>query len=193
MVLESISKNVVAPQLPAEGKVAEVYISHVTDDGDVYLQFQSYSYVHSLVSSVFETSLKEAGVVRGSKSYYCDPSRLYLVRYHRDGNWYRAAITKQLHAQKEVEVIFVDFGDTETINPSEMILLDTVRKSVDEFPYQAIKVRLHNVPYLSFGERLRELVPCDERVLVKTLPVRPLSTIPEVEIFKRIQPKSTYT
>ena len=82
--------------------MAEVYISHVTDDGDVYLQLKSYSYVDSLVSSVFETSLKEVGGVRGSKSIYCDPSRLYLARYHQDGNWYRAAITKQLDGQKEV-------------------------------------------------------------------------------------------
>ena len=36
----------------------------------------------------------------------------------------------------QVEVIFVDFGNTETINPSEMILLDTVNKYVAEFPYQ---------------------------------------------------------
>ena len=49
-------------------------------------------------------------------------------------------------------------------------------------------MRLHNVPYSSFGERLQELVPCDERVLVKTLSGRPLSNIPVVEIFKRIQP-----
>jgi len=82
--------------------VAEVYISHVTDDGNVHLQFESYSYVQSLVSSVIETSLKEGSVVRGSKSYYCDPSRLYLAQYHRDDNWYRAAITKKLDGQKEV-------------------------------------------------------------------------------------------
>jgi hypothetical protein len=81
--------------------VAEVYISHVTHDGDVFLQFESYKYVHSLVSSVIETSLKE-GVVSGSKSSSCDPSRLYLARYHRDGNWYRAAITKKLDGQKQV-------------------------------------------------------------------------------------------
>lgn len=36
----------------------------------------------------------------------------------------------------QVEVIFVDFGNTETVNPSEMILLDTLRKSVAEFPLQ---------------------------------------------------------
>ena len=82
--------------------MAEVYISHVTDDGDVFLQFESYSYVHSLVSSVTETSLKEGNVVKGSKSSYCDPSRLYLARYHQDGDWYRAAITKKLDGRKEV-------------------------------------------------------------------------------------------
>jgi hypothetical protein len=85
-----------------EGKVAEVYVSYVADDGDVFLQFESYSYVHSLVSSVIETCLKEASVVKGSKSSYYDPSRLYLARYHLDGNWYRAAITKKLDGQKEV-------------------------------------------------------------------------------------------
>ena len=82
--------------------MAEVYISHVTDDGNVFLQFESYSYVHSLVSSVTETCLKEDIVVRGPKSSYCDPSRLYLARYHQDGNWYRAAITKKVNEQKEV-------------------------------------------------------------------------------------------
>jgi hypothetical protein len=85
-----------------EGKVAEVCIPHVTDDGDVFLQFKSYSYVHSLISSVIETSFKDGKVMNGSKSSYYDPSRLYLARYHRDGNWYRAAITKKLDGQKEV-------------------------------------------------------------------------------------------
>jgi hypothetical protein len=85
-----------------EGKVAEVYISHVTNDGDVYLQFETYSYMHSLVSSLTETSLKEGSVVSGSKSSHCDPSRLYLAQYHEDGNWYRAAITKKLDGHKEV-------------------------------------------------------------------------------------------
>lgn len=36
----------------------------------------------------------------------------------------------------QVEVMFVDFGNTETVNPSEMILLDTLKKSVAEFPHQ---------------------------------------------------------
>jgi hypothetical protein len=49
-------------------------------------------------------------------------------------------------------------------------------------------VRLHNVPYSSFSERLRELVPFNECVLVKTISARPSNNIPLVEIFKRIQP-----
>ena len=36
----------------------------------------------------------------------------------------------------QVEVIFVDFGNTETVNPSEMVLLDSLKKSVAEFPHQ---------------------------------------------------------
>jgi hypothetical protein len=82
--------------------VQEVYISHVTSTGDVFLQFQSYTYLHSLVSSVIETSIREDIVPNGSKICSPDPSRLYLARYHQDGNWYRAAITKKLDGQKEV-------------------------------------------------------------------------------------------
>jgi Tudor domain. len=36
----------------------------------------------------------------------------------------------------QVEVIFVDFGNTETVNPSELVSLDTLKKSVAEFPHQ---------------------------------------------------------
>jgi hypothetical protein len=36
----------------------------------------------------------------------------------------------------QVEVIFVDFGNTETVNPSEMVLLDARKKTVAEFPHQ---------------------------------------------------------
>ena len=36
----------------------------------------------------------------------------------------------------QVEVIFVDFGNTETVNLSEMFLLDTLKKSVAVFPHQ---------------------------------------------------------
>ena len=77
-------------------------MSHVTDTGDVFLQFKSYSYVHSLVCSLIETCLRENIDMRGCKSPCPDPSQLYLARYHQDGNWYRAAITKKLDGQKEV-------------------------------------------------------------------------------------------
>jgi hypothetical protein len=36
----------------------------------------------------------------------------------------------------QVEVMFVDFGNRETVNPSELVLLDTAKKSLAEFPHQ---------------------------------------------------------
>jgi hypothetical protein len=32
--------------------------------------------------------------------------------------------------------MFVDFGNTEIINPSELILLETLKKSIAEYPHQ---------------------------------------------------------
>jgi hypothetical protein len=51
----------------------------------------------------------------------------------------------------QVEVIFVDFGNTELINPSELVLLETLKKSVAEFPHQVssyIKLS-ENIVYIS--------------------------------------------
>jgi hypothetical protein len=36
----------------------------------------------------------------------------------------------------QVAVLFVDFGNTETVNQSELVLLDTVKKNLAEFPHQ---------------------------------------------------------
>jgi hypothetical protein len=36
----------------------------------------------------------------------------------------------------QVEVIFVDFGNKEVVNTSELILLETLKKSVAQFPHQ---------------------------------------------------------
>jgi hypothetical protein len=33
-------------------------------------------------------------------------------------------------------VIFIDFGNTEVVNPSDLVLLETLKKSVAEFPHQ---------------------------------------------------------
>jgi hypothetical protein len=78
-----------------------MYISHVSNTGDVFLQLKSYFDLLSLVSDVTESRLKE-DIVRGSDAYNPDPSRLYLARYSEDDNWYRAAITKKL-GQTEVQ------------------------------------------------------------------------------------------
>lgn len=32
--------------------------------------------------------------------------------------------------------MFVDFGNTEVMNPSELVLLETLKKSLAEFPHQ---------------------------------------------------------
>ncbi|PSN45877.1 hypothetical protein C0J52_11031 [Blattella germanica] len=193
ILIENISKEAMAPQLPLEGLVKEVYISHVTATGDIFLQFDSYSYLQTLIADVIGTGFKENDIQKGSQDCTPNPSRLYLARYHLDDNWYRAAITKKLEGKEEVEITFVDFGNTEIISPTNLFLIETVKKSLADFPHQAVKVHLHKVKMEYFGEkmvqRLRELAPPDERVLVKTVSSGHTSfSVPEVEIFKRIQP-----
>jgi hypothetical protein len=53
----------------------------------------------------------------------------------------------------KVEVIFVDFGHTEMINTSELIVLETLKKSVAQIPHQVSS-------YITLPEYIIYIVTC---------------------------------
>jgi len=89
-----------------------------------------------------------------------------------DGSWYRAKIRRASPMKKEAEVTFIDYGNQETVNFSEVRPLDARFTSL---PGQALEARLSFVklanPSGEYGEeainRFKSL--CDSRRLVANI------------------------
>ncbi|KAK1132304.1 hypothetical protein K0M31_016420 [Melipona bicolor] len=190
-LFKQISQSVLtAPKLDVEGQVSEVLISHIEQNGDVYVQVQSESIkllvnlLNRLVCTGLNTEDLENCIVTT-----VDPSKTYFVSVNN--NWYRGKIVNDsLHNQ--LRAFLIDFGKTVTITKSNLLSLETLSHVLANYPAQALKVHLHNIDKSMFNgkmvAKLAELAPKNESLLIKVVSIE--SKTPIVELFKRIQPSN---
>nr|AFV31612.1 tdrd7 [Gryllus bimaculatus] len=194
LLAERISQEAQAPHLPENGVVTEVFVSHVSEGGEIFLNIksESFNYLQSLMEKLMEGGISDIHIARAS-NHSSNPTKLYLARYSVDCEYYRAIIINEPDENNWVNVRFVDYGNTETVAASSLLLLGQLSETLERFPYQAIKVSLHSVPPEAFGpkfvERFRELVKEDEPVLVKVVKSGTENMSSEVEMFKRTEDK----
>ncbi|EOR02095.1 nuclease domain-containing protein 1 [Wallemia ichthyophaga EXF-994] len=94
---------------------------------------------------------------------------LVAARFSQDGQWYRARVRRCSHVLKTAEVVFIDYGNNETVSYGEIRPLDNKFKTM---PPQAIPAKLSFVNLLpidhEYGQesldRFKEL--CQGRNLV---------------------------
>ncbi|XP_046745960.1 tudor domain-containing protein 7B isoform X1 [Diprion similis] len=194
LLFNRISENILTPKLN-QGHVSEVYVSHVTENGDVYLHVKSDSmkYLVSLMNTLIQTGLTSEDIQR-SEVKNIDRSKLYLVRCVEDGNWYRGSVVN-IEAHNRVDIFLVDFGKTVVVRKKQDLLaLDQLSEILPKYPYQAFKVRLHNIPEAMFSSematKLTLLVPPDQVILVKIVTPASGSSPPIVELVKRCEPNN---
>ena len=119
------------------GQIEEVYVSHVTESGDFYIQLSKSSadleIIENLVSEIYGQPGATAKVME-----MCFVDSLCCARFSGDLNWYRALVTK-VFSDTEVEVLFIDYGNTDSLHVGSMKQL---RPELLKYPVQAIKCRL---------------------------------------------------
>lgn len=100
-------------------------------------------------------------------------SNLFLICDDEDANdikWYRAAVAEtNLQPNNAYYQMFcVDNGRKQYTSISKIFLLESLSKALSNFPAQAIKVRLHNIPDITpnIVARIRGLLPKDCEALV---------------------------
>ncbi|XP_033350171.1 tudor domain-containing protein 7-like [Bombus vosnesenskii] len=190
-LFKQISQNVlVAPKLDVEGQVSEVFISHVEQNGDVYVQVQSESMkllvnlLNRLICTGLNTEDLESCIVTT-----VDSSKTYFVSVNN--NWYRGKIVSDSF-YNQLRAFLIDFGKTVTVTKSNLLSLETLSQVLANYPPQALKVHLHNIDKSMFNEKmvakLVELAPKGEPLIVKV--VSSIKGTPVVELFKRIQPSN---
>ena len=189
LILQQI---VVAPIFDVAGQVSEVFISHVEEDGDVFVQVQSESMkiLVNLLNRLISTGLNDQEV-KNCAVTTVDVSKTYFVCVNN--NWYRGKIaTSPDNTYNQLSAFLIDFGKTVITTKENLLSLERLSEILAKFPAQALKVHLHNIDKSMFNEamiaRLTELAPKGEPLLVKV--VSPGNKVPVVELFKRIQPSN---
>ncbi|NXK31564.1 TDR15 protein, partial [Piprites chloris] len=150
----------VAPSCFGEGAVCKMhksvceekllYKEFVFKPGDVFQVVCSCIFSPSDFSCQLQSKLPELNNLMGQiQTYYEDHTNPYktgqvacIVKYPKDGRWYRAAVVQEV-SRNEVDVVFVDYGYR------ERVLLEDLQAVFPDFltlESQAFRCGLKNVP-----------------------------------------------
>ncbi|PFX27913.1 Tudor domain-containing protein 1 [Stylophora pistillata] len=119
------------------GQIEEVYVSHVTESGDFYVQLSKTSsdltHIENKIGEIYDQLGPSTDTME-----VCFVDSLCCAKYSEDFQWYRACVTKVVSDSK-VEVHFVDYGNTDTLPVSA---IKQLRPNLLTFPAQAIRCKL---------------------------------------------------
>lgn len=73
-------------------------------------------------------------------------SLLYLILSPYQNSWYRAIIKDVGATSDEYSMFCVDYGMSLTVNKKNMWRLDQYGVALSRYPYQAIQIKLYEVP-----------------------------------------------
>uniref|UniRef100_A0A663MNG3 Tudor domain containing 6 n=1 Tax=Athene cunicularia TaxID=194338 RepID=A0A663MNG3_ATHCN len=119
------------------GSEEDVFITHVEDPWTFYCQLERCADVLSqLMDNIDRLSEKMTSLKTLRKS-----GSLCLARY-TDNRWYRGLLTK---TKPNMEVFFVDFGNTETIEKDHLLPLPNDACDILLLPMQAIRCSLSDI------------------------------------------------
>ncbi|KFP72544.1 Tudor domain-containing protein 6, partial [Acanthisitta chloris] len=123
------------------GSEEDVCITHIEDPWTFYCQLErcadTLAQLADSISCLSETMISTGSLAKSES--------LCLAR-HTDGSWYRGIITKR---DPEVEVFFVDFGNTAIIGEDDLLPLPSDASDVLLVPMQAIKCSVSDVSSVS--------------------------------------------
>ncbi|XP_067418829.1 RING finger protein 17 [Emydura macquarii macquarii] len=138
------------PTLPQEMTEVSIVVCHINSPSDFYLQLVESLDFLVLVKKIEEVYKNDDGE---NLDIICPIQGQACIAKFEDGVWYRAQVTG-LQGHQEVEVKYVDFGNTAKITLKDM------RKVKDEFlslPEKAIRSTLaHIEPFKGANEWSRE-------------------------------------
>lgn len=181
-------KQLMAPVFPAAGVITRARLTHVTPDGNLYVQLGGPS-SHALArcmeavgSHIRETRAQPATVLHESKLYSC--------REPGGRSFCRALVLSK--TPTKVQVKFVDLGMTSWVTPSDLYDLEAFGDSVTRLPHQALVCQLGDILNGPWTEkataRLKEMVPSDLELLLKVTTAARDGCPAVVALFKRIEP-----
>ncbi|KAK9876258.1 hypothetical protein WA026_012557 [Henosepilachna vigintioctopunctata] len=160
-------------------KIEEVFISHIADNGDIYVQVHSkgfenlQSLILKLEMDIEHNPPTHCAEQINAKTWSTNKDRLYLRKYDLDGHWYRTKILDMSPVGDMAQIQFVDKGNYEVVkvaNDKVMYPLDKISDVLHQFPTQSIRIKmaLEEIPS-NFVELASTNMKVNSPVLLKIL------------------------
>uniref|UniRef100_A0A671NNG3 Si:dkeyp-93d12.1 n=1 Tax=Sinocyclocheilus anshuiensis TaxID=1608454 RepID=A0A671NNG3_9TELE len=132
----------------SSGSEELVYVTQVCSPWEIYFQLDRNTEV---VDTLMERVAEESHLLTAT-SRDCS-SNVSLAKYICDGKWYRA-LTHPVQSHQHVSVFFVDYGDMQISEKTNVMPIPTTAVDLLMTPMQALRCSLSNVPE---GEHLPEV------------------------------------
>lgn len=193
---EEICKAAKPPQLKGTG-VNQVYITHVTDQGDVFCQLRGSDkeYVQKTIDKLVlnteslsrhrglhETGANAGGVTR------------YLVFDRLSGNWSRAVL-KVRHPQSRENVMFcLDTGCQVKVAVDDIYHLEPLSRPLSRYPPLAIRCQLYDIPHMqpTVLSRIKGLLEAQPIALAKVIVNSEMDRVPQINLYQRVEAKNNH-
>ena len=133
----SIQVGTYAPQKLSSSQVEEVFVSYVTESGDFFVQLSKTSPDLQTIEMLVSETYDQMGPTEDALEM-CFVDSPCCAKFSQDFKWYRALVTR-IFSEAEVEVLFVDYGNTDTL---KVEAVKQIKSELLTFPVQAVKCRL---------------------------------------------------
>ncbi|GIY61170.1 tudor domain-containing protein 7, partial [Caerostris extrusa] len=176
------------------GISATGFLTHVTQNGEIYLRFlhpeSSWLEIELEKHSInFEKSCMDQTILV--------PEKIYAAKYV-DGKWYRAVVSNNAIASdpQTIEVIFIDYGHPSLVRRSEICETEPHSEILTSVGNQAIKCELFEAlpsPSCKWTDaatlKLQKLAPFNEELIVRVIEETTINSVAKVNLHKRIYTK----
>ncbi|XP_015114269.1 tudor domain-containing protein 7 isoform X2 [Diachasma alloeum] len=180
-------------QVAVKGKLLEVFVSHIEQNGDVYLQVKNdgMAILTSMLNGLLEGVMEDEGLLSNAMvKGQLDPAEVYLAQ-KPDGDWVRVQVSP---SAQDHSLRTIDSGERVEVDLGKVLRLKELSDPLARFPAQAIKVEMNNLGRTRFSERvgcrLRELAGPGDVILCKVVQEPVFGRAAVVELFKRSQPEN---
>lgn len=176
----------------SQNGVTEAYVSHVEDNGDIYIQIHSQGFekLEALLEDLEKTVTEQPNIVNFKATRESCSNRLFFAKYKEDNRWYRVKVIDWAPNNQYAQLYFVDYGNTSIITVMDEALypIDELSDVICKYPYQALKVRMDiAIIPKEFMRRVKEIMPDGQPILLRLIKYNE-ENVPLVEFFKRTEP-----
>lgn len=170
--------------------ITEVYVSHIAENGDIYVQIRTRGYqnlLHLLEELEAQVTSNPPTDILEPVNKQSSQNKIYFGKYNFDGHWYRIKIIDWSPKEDMAQIYYMDYGNTEVINIKDAALypLDKLSDILSLYPPQAVKTMmlLDEIPK-DFLTIINKVMPKEEPVIVKIIRRNEKDT-PLAEFFRR--------